>query len=104
MRSERLGNGRAGRRGSRRPLPPIAKPCRQEPARVCRFCGHKLAFFGKDSQPRHLDDALEAVDVALEEFCKAKADFYIEKAECLRETISRRKANYSITAFLRLPS
>jgi hypothetical protein len=39
------------------------------------------AFFDKDRQPRHLDDALEAADGALEEFRKAKADFYIDKAE-----------------------
>jgi hypothetical protein len=42
------------------------------------------AFFGKDHQPRHLDEALEAVDGALEEFRKAKSAFYIEKAERLR--------------------
>jgi len=39
------------------------------------------ALFDKDHEPRHLDDALEAADGALEEFRKAKADFYIEKAE-----------------------
>jgi predicted negative regulator of RcsB-dependent stress response len=38
-------------------------------------------------EPRHLDDALEAVDGALEEFRKAKADFYIEKAEQIRGDI-----------------
>ncbi|HXN88766.1 MAG TPA: hypothetical protein VN890_05365, partial [Methylocella sp.] len=43
-------------------------------ALVCR------AFFDKDHQPRHLDDALEAADGALDEYCAAKADFYIEKA------------------------
>jgi hypothetical protein len=45
------------------------------------------AFFDKDHQPRHLDDALEAVNGALEEFHKAKADFYIELAERQREKI-----------------
>ena len=39
------------------------------------------ALFDKDHQPCHLDDALEAADGALEEFRKAKAVFYIEKAE-----------------------
>ena len=43
------------------------------------------ALFDKERQPRHLDDALEAVDGALEEFRKAKAAFYIEKAERQRE-------------------
>jgi hypothetical protein len=43
------------------------------------------------SQPRHLDDALEAVDGALEEYRKSKADFHIEKAERLREKIRAAK-------------
>ena len=45
------------------------------------------ALFNKDHQPHHLDDALEAADGALEEFRKAKADFYIEQASRLRENI-----------------
>jgi tetratricopeptide (TPR) repeat protein len=45
------------------------------------------ALFDKDHQPRHLDDALEAADGALEEFRKANAAFYIEKAERQRQTI-----------------
>jgi tetratricopeptide (TPR) repeat protein len=45
------------------------------------------AFFDKDPQPRHLDNALEAVDGALEEFRKAGAAFYFEKAERLRGEI-----------------
>ena len=45
------------------------------------------ALFDKDHQPRHLDDALEAADVALEEFRNGKADFYIEKAESVRREI-----------------
>ena len=45
------------------------------------------ALFDKGAQPNHLDDALEAIDRALEEYRKAKADFYIEQAGCLREQI-----------------
>ena len=45
------------------------------------------ALFDKDHQPRHLNDALEAADGALEEFRKAKADFYIAKAERQRAEI-----------------
>jgi hypothetical protein len=45
------------------------------------------ALCDKDHQPRHLDDALEAVDGALEEFRKANAAFYIAKAERQREKI-----------------
>ncbi|MGH6847547.1 MAG: hypothetical protein ACREC0_08945 [Methylocella sp.] len=45
------------------------------------------ALFDKDHLPRHLDDALEAADRALEEFRNAKAAFYIEKAERERQTI-----------------
>ena len=51
-----------------------------------------LAFFDKDRQPRHLDAALEAVDGALEEYRKANAAFYIDKAERLREQILAAKA------------
>jgi hypothetical protein len=46
-----------------------------------------LCFIDKGAQPNHLDDALEAIDRALEEYRKAKADFYIEQAGCLREQI-----------------
>jgi hypothetical protein len=46
-----------------------------------------IAFFNKDRQPRHLDDALEAVDGALEELRQANAAFFIDKAERLREII-----------------
>jgi hypothetical protein len=45
------------------------------------------ALFDKDHQPRHLDDALGAADGALEEFRKAKAVFYIDKAERQRKNI-----------------
>lgn len=45
------------------------------------------ALFDKGAQPNHLDDALEAIDRALEEYRKAKADFYIEQAGCQREQI-----------------
>ncbi len=46
-----------------------------------------LAFFDKTYEPRYLDDALRAVGSALDEFRKAKRDFYIEKAEHLRQKI-----------------
>jgi hypothetical protein len=46
-----------------------------------------IALFNKDRQPHHLDDAREAIDGALEEFRKANAAFYIEKAESQREAI-----------------
>jgi tetratricopeptide (TPR) repeat protein len=39
------------------------------------------ALFDKDHQPRYLGDALKAADGALEEFHKAKAAYYIERAE-----------------------
>lgn len=47
----------------------------------------KSALFSKDSQPRHLDEAIEAADGALEAFRQANATFYIEKAERQREEI-----------------
>ena len=50
------------------------------------------ALFDKDHQARHLDDALEAADGALEEFRKAKADFYVEKAERQRREILAMKS------------
>ena len=52
------------------------------------------ALFGKDHQPRHLDDALEAVDGALDEFRKAGAAFYLEKAERLRAQILALKGSF----------
>ena len=45
------------------------------------------ALFDKDRRPRHLDDALDAADGALEEFRKANAAFYIENAERQRGEI-----------------
>jgi len=47
----------------------------------------------KSGEPHRLDDALEAVDGALEEFRKAKAPFYTEKAKRLQSEIfaARRK-------------
>jgi hypothetical protein len=45
------------------------------------------ALFDKDHQTLYLDDALEAADGALGEFRKAKAAFYIEKAESQRRGI-----------------
>ncbi len=50
------------------------------------------ALFDKDHQLSRLDDALEAADCGLEEFSKAKADFYTGKAERLREMILATKA------------
>ena len=54
------------------------------------------AFYNKDRKPSHLDKALEAVDGALEEFRKASAAFYIDKAERLRQQILAAKANNTI--------
>ncbi len=46
-----------------------------------------LAIYNKDSQPRHLDAALEAVDGALDEYRKANAAYDVGTAESLREKI-----------------
>ena len=46
-----------------------------------------LALFDKSSDPTQRDDALNAIGGALEEYRKAKATFYIEKARRLREKI-----------------
>ena len=51
------------------------------------------ALFDKDHQAGYLDDALEAADRALEEFRKAKAAYYIEKAERQRKEILAVKGN-----------
>ena len=51
-----------------------------------------LTLFKKSTQTRHLDDALETIGIAWEEFHKAKAVFLIEKAERLREKILAAKA------------
>jgi len=51
------------------------------------------ALYDKDHQPSHLDPMLEAVDGALEEYRKANAAYYIEKAEHLREMIIAAKAD-----------
>ena len=40
MRSVRSAIGRAERHGWRKPSPPIAKPCRNRPARACHSNGH----------------------------------------------------------------
>jgi hypothetical protein len=50
------------------------------------------ALFDKNGEPRHLDNALDSADGALEEFRKAKADFYIERAERQQEAILAAKA------------
>ncbi|MDQ6867385.1 MAG: hypothetical protein M3178_02865 [Pseudomonadota bacterium] len=46
-----------------------------------------------DGSTRRIDFEREAVDGALEEFRKANAAFYIEKAEHLREKILAAKAD-----------
>jgi hypothetical protein len=46
-----------------------------------------FAFFDKSGEPTHRDDALNAIDLALAEYGKAKAVFHIEKATRLREKI-----------------
>jgi hypothetical protein len=51
------------------------------------------ALFDKTREPHYLDDALGAIDGALEEFCKAKADDLVAKAGQLREKILAAKAN-----------
>ncbi|MGA7655241.1 MAG: hypothetical protein WCA96_00455 [Methylocella sp.] len=45
------------------------------------------ALFDNGAQPKHFDDALEAIDRALEEYRKGNVDFYIEQTGCLREQI-----------------
>ena len=50
-----------------------------------------LALFERTAERPYLDAALEAVDGALEEYRKAGAAFYIEKAERLRIEILARK-------------
>jgi hypothetical protein len=46
-----------------------------------------FVFFDKSGEPTHRGDALNAIGGALEEYGKAKADFYIERATRLREKI-----------------
>lgn len=46
-----------------------------------------IAYFKKSREPRHLDEALDHVGGALEEYRKAKAAFYIERAERVRARI-----------------
>jgi tetratricopeptide (TPR) repeat protein len=50
-------------------------------------------LFDKTREPHYLDDALGAVEGALEEYHKAKAAFYVEKAERLRQQIVAAKRN-----------
>ena len=49
----------------------------------------QLAYFKKNREPGHLDEALENVGGALEEYRKAKAAFYLERAERVRARIAR---------------
>jgi hypothetical protein len=51
-------------------------------------------FFDKDRKSRHLDDALESINGALEEFRKVKASHYIEKAERQRAQILALKGQF----------
>jgi hypothetical protein len=51
------------------------------------------AFYNRDHQLSHLNAALKAVDGALEEFRKANAAFYIDKAERVREKILAAKSD-----------
>ncbi|MGH6848325.1 MAG: hypothetical protein ACREC0_13070 [Methylocella sp.] len=44
-----------------------------------------LAFFDETCEPRYRDDAFKAVGGALEEFHKAEMEFYIARAERVRE-------------------
>jgi tetratricopeptide (TPR) repeat protein len=46
-----------------------------------------LGFYNKTAKAQHLDVALEKLDAALAEFCKAKAAAHIETAKRLRETV-----------------
>ena len=46
-----------------------------------------FALFNKGNGPTHRNDALNAIDGALEEYRKAKAAFYIDRAAGLREKI-----------------
>ena len=51
------------------------------------------ALFGKTTDPHHLDNALAAIAAALDEYRKAEAPFYIEKAKRLQSELfaARRK-------------
>jgi hypothetical protein len=51
------------------------------------------ALFDKTREPYYLDDALGAVEGALDEYHKAKATFYIETAERLRQQIVAAKGS-----------
>jgi hypothetical protein len=50
-------------------------------------------LFAKTGKGVHLDDALVAVGGALEEYNKAKAAYYIERAERLRAELLATKGN-----------
>jgi hypothetical protein len=49
--------------------------------------------YNKDHQRSHLDEALDAIDGALEEYRKANAAFYIDNTERLRQKVFAAKAN-----------
>jgi hypothetical protein len=145
MRSYASASGRAERRGSKRRLPPFAKPCRharapldwagtqnnfgialttlgrreggtarleeavaafrealQERTRAraapmgtdpANLAVVYRAFFAKTGKQIHLDDALEAVGGALDEYHNAKSAYYIAGAERLRAELLAMKGN-----------
>jgi hypothetical protein len=49
-----------------------------------------LSLFDRTTERPHLDAALEAVEEALEEYRKARAEYHIEEAEPLRADILSR--------------
>jgi hypothetical protein len=52
----------------------------------------QLAYFKKNREPGRLDEALADIGGALEEYRKAKAAFYIERAERVRARILSSRA------------
>src|ERR1700736_3836659 len=80
MRSKGSASGRAGRRSSRRPLPPFAKPCRNGPARAPldwawtqNNLGTALGALGeRESGTARLEEAVAAFRDALRERTRAR--------------------------------
>ncbi len=95
MPSRGSASGRADPLDSKRPLPPFARSWRYIPPRApldWATTQHNLAvvyraLFEKDREPGHLDDAIEAIDGALEEFRAANKSRLIETTGALREKI-----------------
>jgi tetratricopeptide (TPR) repeat protein len=79
-----LASERAGRRGSKKPLPPIAKRCRKIPARAPlewartqTNLGNALARLGeRENGTKLLEKAAAAYRAALEEGTRARAPLY----------------------------